>query len=82
MRSSRLNHGKQRINGQITADEYYQITGEYPYGYTPPGTAVSSGGDSGSGGGGGWDPGNHAYVNRENYYRVTGKDPWGIFEKK
>ncbi len=36
------------INGQITADEYYQITGEYPYGYTPPGTAVSSGSGGGS----------------------------------
>lgn len=55
--------------------------------------ALSSGGGGSSGvsydwwgnpsygaGQGGWDPGNHAAVNRENYYRVTGEDPWGIYE--
>ena len=54
------------INGQITADEYYQITGEYPYGYTPPGAAVSSGGGGGGGvGQGGWDPGNHTQYSKD-----------------
>ena len=63
------------LNGTITADQYYEITGEYPRGYDVPG---SGGGSALSGG---WDPGNHAYVSRENYYRVTGRDPWGLFEK-
>ena len=63
------------LNGTITADQYYEITGEYPRGYEVPG---SGGGNALSGG---WDPGNHAYVSRENYYRVTGRDPWGLFEK-
>lgn len=63
------------LNGTITADQYYEITGEYPRGYKVPG---SGGGSALSGG---WDPGNHAYVSRENYYRVTGRDPWGLFEK-
>lgn len=63
------------LNGTITADQYYEITGEYPRGYEVPG---SGGGSALSGG---WDPGNHAYVSRENYYRVTGRDPWGLFEK-
>lgn len=53
------------INGQITADEYYQITGEYPFGYTPPGAAVSSGGGGGGVGQGGWDPGNHTQYSKD-----------------
>lgn len=65
------------LNGQIDEEQYRQITGEYPIGYTPPGTGSTGGGGGASGG---WDPGNHNYNNRENYYRVTGEDPWGIFE--
>lgn len=67
------------MNGMITPEQYYEITGKYPYGYTPPGAGAA--GSGGGGASGGWDPGNHAYVSRENYYRVTGRDPWGLFEK-
>lgn len=35
------------LNGQIDEEEYYQITGEYPIGYTPPGSESSGGGGSG-----------------------------------
>lgn len=67
------------MNGMITPEQYYEITGKYPYGYTPPGAGAA--GSGGGGASGGWDPGNHNYTNRENYYRVTGHDPWGLFEK-
>lgn len=67
------------MNGMITPKQYYEITGKYPYGYTPPGAGAA--GSGGGGASGGWDPGNHNYTNRENYYRVTGHDPWGLFEK-
>lgn len=39
------------INGQIDAEEYYRIVGEYPIGYTPPGSSSGS-----SGGGWTFDP--------------------------
>lgn len=54
------------INGQITADEYYQITGQYPYGYTPPGSGGGGGGGGESSvGQGGWDPGNHTQYSKD-----------------
>ncbi len=44
------NPGAAYINGVISADQYYTLTGEYPPGYTPAG---SSGGDGGGGYAGG-----------------------------
>lgn len=47
------NPGAAYINGVITADQYYTLTGEYPPGYTPEGSGgVGGGGGDYSGGGG------------------------------
>lgn len=65
------------LNGQINEDEYYQITGEYPIGYTPPNSG-SSGDGGGSGASGGWDPGNHSYVSQAAYNCNTGTDYYDL----
>ncbi len=47
------NPGAAYINGVITADQYYTLTGSYPPGYTPEGSGgVGGGGGDYSGGGG------------------------------
>lgn len=60
------------LNGTITADQYYEITGEYPRGYKVPG---SGGGSALSGG---WDPGNKTAISKKLYNYYTGTNYYDL----
>ena len=64
------------MNGMITPEQYYEITGKYPYGYTPPGAGAA--GSGGGGASGGWDPGNRTKVSQELYNYNTGSNYYDL----